>query len=252
VTATVPTWSWEHPEDWWVGLAECERLEPVPLEPPYTREMLDGLGITGVEFGSWRSNLPYSLSTDLIGVTDGTVTAERGRLYTVDGRTLFIPLDARERLPFEDGVFDWVYAEHFVEHISAAEAIGWLTELRRVLSPAGVIRLTTPDLRRYVESYLSPDGGFFPTHRDGLYERGARPRMPERPAFMFNLIFYYWGHRWIYDFDELRYALGEAGFDADTVVRRAFHEGALPEVAMLDRETRRHETMYVEAGEGAR
>jgi hypothetical protein len=81
-----------------------------------------------------------------------------------------------------------------------------------------------------------------------LYQRGARPPMPRRPAFMMNLVFYFWGHRWIYDFDELRHALVEAGFAPDSVVRRAFHEGALPEVAMLDRETRRHETMYVEAG----
>jgi predicted SAM-dependent methyltransferase len=246
--STVPTWSWEHPEDWWVGLAECARLEPVALEPPYSRAQLRDLGITGIEFGSWRSTLRYSLSTDLIGVTDGTVRAEPGRLYTVDGQSLFVPLDARRPLPFEDGSFDWVYAEHFVEHISAAEAIAWLGEVRRVLSPAGTVRLTTPDLRRYVDSYLSPDGGFFPEHRDGLYQRGARPRMPRRPAFMMNLVFYFWGHRWIYDFDELRHALVEAGFAPDSVVRRAFHEGALPEVAMLDRETRRHETMYVEAG----
>jgi predicted SAM-dependent methyltransferase len=248
MTSTVQTWSWEHPEEWWVGLAECESLEPLPLRPPYTRAQLEDLGITGIEFGSWRSKLPYSLSTDLVGVTDGSVRAEPGQLYKVDGETLFIPLDARQPLPFEDGCFQWVYAEHFVEHISAAEAIAWLTEVRRVLARPGTVRLTTPDLRGYVESYLSSDGGFFPAHRDGLYERGARPRMPERPAFMMNLIFYFWGHRWIYDFDELRYALGKAGFDPETVVRRAFHEGVLPEVAMLDRETRRHETMYVEAG----
>jgi predicted SAM-dependent methyltransferase len=223
-------------------------LEPIALQPPYSRAQLSDLGITGIEFGSWRSALPYSLSTDLIGVTDGTVTAEPGRLYRVDGQSLFIPLDARAPLPFADDSFDWVYAEHFVEHIAATEAIFWLTEVRRVLAPTGMVRLTTPDLRRYVDSYLSADGGFFGEHRDGLYQRGARPRLPERPAFMMNLIFYFWGHRWIYDFDELRYALSEAGFDPETVVRRAFHEGALPEVAALDRETRRHETMYVEAG----
>jgi predicted SAM-dependent methyltransferase len=249
--STVPTWSWEHPEDWWVGLAECAELEPLPLTPPYSRATLESLGITGIEFGSWRSALPFSLSTDLIGVTDGKITAEPGRLYKVDGQSLFVPLDAREALPFEDGVFDWVYAEHFVEHISAAEAITWLTEVRRVLAPTGFARLTTPDLRRYVDSYLSAEGGFFTEHRDGLYQRGARPRLPERPAFMMNLIFYFWGHRWIYDFEELRYALGEAGFDPDTVVRKAFHEGAIAEVAMLDRETRRHETMYIEAGRAA-
>jgi hypothetical protein len=107
--------------------------------------------------------------------------------------------------------------------------------------------LTTPDLRKYVLSYLSEDGGFFAEHRRGFYERGARPTMPDRRAFMMNLVFYYWGHRWIYDFAELCYALTQAGFSPISIRPCSFREAIRPEVAQLDRPHRRHETLYVEA-----
>jgi hypothetical protein len=71
------------------------------------------------------------------------------------------------------------------------------------------------------------------------------PPMPERPAFMINQLFYLYGHRWLYDLDELRYALARAGFESP-VRTRAFCEGARADVAALDRVFRRLETIYVE------
>jgi hypothetical protein len=64
---------------------------------------------------------------------------------------------------------------------------------------------------------------------------------------MVNNIFYNWGHRWVYDFGELKHALTAAGFDPQTVVERGFAEGSVPEVAALDGEGRAHESIYVEA-----
>jgi len=242
-----PEWSWEHPREFWSGLARCDKLEPIPIAAPFTARDLRDLGIEGLQFGSWKSPLRSCLNSDLVGLRSGESGTDQGRIFLVDGESYFVELDARESLPFATGSLDWVYAEHFIEHVPLADAISWLAEVRRVLAPNGVVRLTTPDLRRYVESYLSPDGGFFGTHRDRLYEVGARPRMPERRAFMMNLVFNYWGHRWIYDREELAYALGEAGFAAGAVRTCAFREGARPEMAQLDLEIRQPETMYVEA-----
>jgi predicted SAM-dependent methyltransferase len=126
-------------------------------------------------------------------------------------------------------------------------AIDWLTEVRRILVPGGRLRLTTPDLSAYVEGYLH-DNGFFAEHRRRLHTTSAgAPDMPARRAYMLNQIFYLWGHRWIYDLDELRYALTRAGFGESTITRCAFRRGERADVAMLDRASRKHETMYVEA-----
>jgi hypothetical protein len=110
--------------------------------------------------------------------------------------------------------------------------------------PGGLLRVTTPDLRLCVENYLSDDG-FFAGYRDRLHQRGAPP-MPQRRAFMVNHIFYFWGHRWIYDEDELRYVLDRAGFPGSAVRVCAFGRGADPTVAALDDRKRDDETIYVE------
>jgi hypothetical protein len=64
---------------------------------------------------------------------------------------------------------------------------------------------------------------------------------------MVKRMFYHWGHRWIYDIEELRYALTSAGFDPGAVSVHAFRRGGRPDVADLDQVLRNDETMYVEA-----
>jgi hypothetical protein len=63
---------------------------------------------------------------------------------------------------------------------------------------------------------------------------------------MFNQIFYLYGHRWLYDLDELRYVLARAGFDPGAMRTCAFRAGARGDVADLDSVFRSDETMYVE------
>ncbi len=242
----VREWSWEQPaED---SRPNFGKLEPIDISPPYTRQRLGELGLSGLQFAEWKSLHPGCLDTDIVGLVDGNgISTEPGRIYRLDGESYFVQLDARDPLPFADSCLDWVYAEHFIEHVSLADGIRWLTEVRRILAPGGLVRLTTPDLRRYAESYLSGDGGMFARHRDMLYEQGARPRMPDRPAFMMNLVFSFWGHRWVYDFEELRFAFEQAGYPVDEIRRCSFGAGANGDVASMDRPHRRHETMYMEA-----
>jgi SAM-dependent methyltransferase len=50
------------------------------------------------------------------------------------------PIDGA--LPFEVGTFDLVWASEVIEHVS--DTARWLSEVRRVLAPAGRLLLTTP------------------------------------------------------------------------------------------------------------
>lgn len=65
-------------------------------------------------------------------------------------------------LPFADGSFDLVWASEVIEHV--ADTARWLSELRRVLAPAGRLALTTPSHGRLrlalggVERYSEPLG----------------------------------------------------------------------------------------------
>ena len=227
--------------------ASCDALELLDARPPFTREHLCALEVAGLQFGAWDGRQPGCLNTDVVGLTSGTSVTRPGRIYRVDDATYFVELDARQPLPFTSGCVDWVYAEHVIEHITLDEAIGWLREVRRVLAPGGVVRLTTPDLGRYARAYVEEDGAFFEEHGRRLAELGAGADLSSRRAFMMNQLFQFYGHRWIYDWDELRHALGQAGFAAGAIARRAFRHGSLPAVACLDRAVRDDETIYVEA-----
>jgi SAM-dependent methyltransferase len=244
-------WDWED-TDWLAGtfdkftsdLARCETLDLVAGPMPVTRQDFLDVGLTGIEFAAFKTRHPSGLGTDLVGLHSPAMTTEPGRLYRADGTSYFTQLDISEKLPFADGCVAWVYAEHLIEHVPPPVAVRWLSEVRRILVPGGLLRITTPDLRKFVQGYASGDS-FFARQRRRLSMMRVGPPMPERPAFMFNQLFYLYGHRWLYDLDELRYVLARAGF-ASPVKACAFGAGAQADVAALDRVFRSLESIYVE------
>ncbi|MFG2044242.1 class I SAM-dependent methyltransferase [Dactylosporangium sp. NPDC048998] len=249
-------WNWEDPQElaatvdrFTEDLARVEKLSLELSAAVLDRSHFDRLGLTGIEFAAFKTRHPQALGTDLVSLiaADGARTGP-GQVYRIDDAAYFAEMDITGTLPVADDTVDWVYAEHLIEHVTLHAGIAWLTEVRRILRPGGLLRLTTPDLRVYAESYVNDDG-FFGKHRRRMNRAlsGVAPAMPERGAFMFNQLFYVYGHRWLYDLEELRHALTSAGFAEDAIAVRAFREGARPDVAELDQVLRNDETIYVEA-----
>lgn len=221
----------------------------MPEEPPFTAALMRELGLRGINCGSARRLFPGWVNTDRMHLKawDGTTTLP-GRMARVEDEYFYLEFDSREPYPFQEESFDWAYAEHFVEHLTLDETIVWLGRLRTLVKPGGQVRLSTPDLRIYLEGYVHPGNGFFAEHRAHLGSMRAyrEQEVPDRPAWMVNQIFYGWQHRWIFDFEELRYAAGQAGFDPAAVTQRSFRESAVPEMAEMDIEARARESLYVE------
>lgn len=140
--------------------------------------------------------------------------------------------DLRRGLPFPDGAAAAIFAEHLFEHLDIACGLRLLRECRRILAPGGVLRIGVPDLERYVRSYLGADP---------LIEN-YRPGRPTR-GIAFGEIFFFYGHRSMYDFETLELILREVGFTA--VERSAFREGRI--TPSPDSKDRQPETLYVEA-----
>lgn len=124
--------------------------------------------------------------------------------------------DLRNPLPFEDNSVDFIFNEHFVEHLTVEEARISLADFRRVLKPGGVMRIAMPDLEVAIQQYLDKDWRKRPfIKRYGL-------EFVETPAELLNMGMRWWDHRWLYDWEELVRRLKEVEFKA-TKIRKAKH-----------------------------
>lgn len=211
-----------------------------------SRDWLGAAGIHGLQWGSGANFMPACLNVDGAAITDaeGRETPI-GRLSLCDDVYFYLRHDAANRLPIDDACVEWMYSEHFIEHLEPQQAIAWLTEARRILRSGGHIRISTPDLGKYIRAYADAADPFFEIHRERLRAIGMR-QPAARPAWMINQIFYFWGHRWLYDLEELTYAAAAAGFPSHLVMQVGFRQGRLQEVADFDLDIRNDESLYVE------
>ncbi len=229
-------------------MREFAALELVEGVPPITRDWLSAHELRGLDCGCGRNPTAGWLNVDVrpFAGPDGSRTAP-GRVTLLDGTFYFLEQDVRDALPIEDASFDWIYSSHLIEHLRQEKVIEVLRQLHRLLKPGGLLRLSTPDLRRYIEGYVDPERRFFTEHRRRLatipvFEGGV----PDRPGWMVNQVFYNWGHRWIYDLGEIRYVAEQAGFEPGSVMEAGYREGREPAVWALDPEGRDDVSLYVE------
>ena len=124
-------------------------------------------------------------------------------------------MDVRGGLPFED--VQHIYAEHFIEHLSFDDAVRFLRECRRILRPAGVLRLSTPNLDWVWQTHYAPGGSVL-------------------KCFEINKAFRGWGHRFLYDIPTLTATLRLAGFAEMTACR--YGESEDPVLKGLERHER--------------
>jgi predicted SAM-dependent methyltransferase len=145
-----------------------------------------------------------------------------------------IHYDLTRSFPIPDESVTFIFNEHFIEHITRDQALALLSECRRVLRNGGVIRLSTPDLRKLVDEYA---GGRVDEWADMNWK-------PLTPCRLLNEGMRLWGHQFVYDFDELQLLCKEAGFRS--VSRQEWRRSSHPELNGL--ETRPfHDEIIIEA-----
>lgn len=113
--------------------------------------------------------------------------------------------DLRDPLPFKDGSIDFIFNEHFIEHLTVEEAQKSIKDFMRVLKPGGVMRIAMPDLEDVIELYNDKNWRKRPVIKNHSMEF-VRTR-----AELVNMSFSWWGHKWLYDWEELVRRLEDAG-----------------------------------------
>ena len=131
-----------------------------------------------------------------------------------------IVLDVTQGFPFSD--VDYVYCEHFIEHLRFDQGFRFLDACHEALADGGVMRLSTPNLDWV---YL--------TH----YSAGSSD-VPKRisDTFMLNRAFYGWGHQFLYSREVLSEVLDAVGFR--NIVDCEYGESARPVLRNLERHER--------------
>jgi predicted SAM-dependent methyltransferase len=121
-------------------------------------------------------------------------------------------LDVTEPFPFDDNVFDYIYCEHMIEHLSWHEGLSMLKECRRILKPGGAIRIATPDLTVLLGLYAGEHDPASARYIDWIMDKFLADMPAHRAAFVINNAFRNWGHHFLYNYDLLQMAMREAGF----------------------------------------
>lgn len=133
-------------EELWAGL-------PDDLQPPdyarrwefLRRELRPGLRVLDLGCGDGRFTADLAAAgAHVTGADVAQAAIERARRRVVDAEFTRVEIDGA--LPFDDGAFELVWGSEVIEHVS--DTARWLSEVRRVLVPRGVLLLTTPSHSR--------------------------------------------------------------------------------------------------------
>jgi len=135
--------------------------------------------------------------------------------------------DLAAGLPFAGGVARLMHTEDFIDQLTLENAAAFLRECHRILSPGGVLRVLTPDLRKLAELYLDdPDRlKYLWTSFVGV------PLSLGTEGEIFNLGMRFAGHTFLYDESTFKTLASRCGFEARRV---GFQQSEVPELRGLD------------------
>jgi len=114
-------------------------------------------------------------------------------------------LDVRHKLPFDDNSVDYIFNEHFFEHLSFEEGLKTLRDFHRCLKVGGVLRIAMPNLDDLIQKYNTDW-----KKQDWLYQ--PEYEFIETRGMMINIALRWWGHKYSYNEEDLRRHMVKAGF----------------------------------------
>lgn len=145
-------------------------------------------------------------------------------------KELDINHDLSKGLPFGDESVDFIYNEHFIEHLSKEEGLQFLYECHRVLKIGGVIRISCPDLDSIIDGYINNNW------REQAWVKKYNYEWIESECQMLNLNLNQspWGHKYVYNSKELISSLEKVGFNSNNIKKEFFSHSEYLELKNID------------------
>lgn len=153
-----------------------------------------------------------------------------------DGPGIDISCDILDGLPLPDDSIDYAVSIHALPELSYPAQLPALRELRRVLRPGGVLRLSLPDLDRAVDAYRSGNADYFLIPDDEARSIGSK--------LIVQLLWYGYS-KTLFTHDFVIELLTKAGFS--DVRRSAYGDTSGPFPAIVELDNRAEESLFVEA-----
>jgi predicted SAM-dependent methyltransferase len=148
--------------------------------------------------------------------------------------------DATKSIPLPPNSVEAIYTSHMFEHLSRQGAKSFLYEAKKILKIDGVLRVSIPDLKIYIEKYLANgDADEFMT---GILVEAPSINTLKQKIFLF--LNGYRHHQWMYDGESLSVLFREAGFKNIKVCAKG--ETSIKNSTGLDLFERGKNSVYVE------
>ena len=106
-------------------------------------------------------------------------------------------MDVTMEWPFND--LEYVFGEHFIEHLSLHDALKFLSNAGNSLKVKGKLRVSTPNLKSVIKTHFDPD---------------AKDRTKlVKDTLLINRAFHGWGHQFLWCEEFFMYVMTEMGFE---------------------------------------
>lgn len=144
--------------------------------------------------------------------------------------------DILDGLPLETDSIDYALAKHAFPELPIDKHVPAMAELRRVLKPGGVLRVSVPDLLKGVDAYRRGDRDYFLIPDEDAESLGAK---------LITQLVWYGYSRTLYVPEFVEELLRKAGFTE--VHHVAFQQTASQYPGIIELDDREPESIFVEA-----
>jgi predicted SAM-dependent methyltransferase len=166
-------------------------------------------------------------------IKKGYVNADFFKLNFIKNKNIW-NVDLRYKLNCKNKVFDGVFTEHTLEHLTPQECSNLFLELNRTMKKGAMLRIIVPDLEKYIKFYNKQTFNDYKTFNE-KFKSGCEAVRNITQNYL---------HCSVWDYSEMKKYLERAGFV--NIKKQAYLEG-YDKCLLLDSKDRKWESLYIEA-----